>query len=221
MDLHVLWHYAPALLSGFAVTILCWGLGSLIGLVPGFAVALLYRLPLPALRWSQHCYIEVIRGTPFLVQLFLLYSGGPFIGVRLSAVTAGIVGLGVYAAAYFAELFRAGFAAVPRGHREAAMSLGISPLDILARRTLPGMLVAIVPALVNMLIILAKKTVVLSIITVPEPMYQVETMAAQTFSAFSSIFAVAVLYWLLVEAVSHLGRRAGQRVTAFLGARAA
>lgn len=221
MDLHVLWHYAPSLLSGFGVTILCWGLGALIGIVLGFVVALLYRLPVPPLRWLLRCYIEVIRGTPFLVQLFLLYSGGPFIGLRLSATTAGVLGLGVYAAAYFAELFRAGFAAVPRGQLEAAASLGIAPLDILRRVTLPAMLVAIVPALVNMLIILAKETVVLSIITVPELMYQVQSMAAETFSAFESIFALAILYWILVEAVSHLGARVERRMTVFLGARTA
>jgi polar amino acid transport system permease protein len=216
MDFRVLLHYAPSLLSGFGVTVLCWTSGAAIGLVLGFIVALLYRLPVRPLRWLLRAYIEIIRGTPFLVQLFLLYSGGPFIGLRLSATTAGILGLGVYAAAYFAEIFRAGFASVPRGQIEAAVSLGMHPASILRRITLPAMLVAIIPAVVNMLIILSKETVILSIITVPELMYQMQTMAAETFTAFESIFAMAIFYWLLVEAVSRIGRRVERRITAFL-----
>jgi polar amino acid transport system permease protein len=216
MSFEVLWRYAPALIGGFGVTILCWSMGAAIGLALGFAIALLYRLRAPPLRWLLRAYIEVIRGTPFLVQLFLLYSGGPFIGLRLEATTAGVVGLGVYSSAYFAEAFRAGFSAVPAGQIEAATSVGMNSRDILWRISLPMMLVATVPSIVNLLIILSKETVVLSIITVPELMYQMQTMAAETFTAFDAIFAMAVFYWLLVEAVSRLGARLERRVTAFM-----
>ncbi|MGO8831982.1 MAG: amino acid ABC transporter permease [Roseiarcus sp.] len=216
MSFEVLWRYAPALLSGFGVTILCWSAGSTIGLIAGFVIALLYRLRAPPLRWLLRAFIEVVRGTPFLVQLFLLYSGGPFIGLRLGAITAGIVGLGVYSSAYFAEAFRAGFSAVPVGQIEAATSVAMRSSDILWRISLPTMLVATLPSIVNLLIILSKETVILSIITVPELMYQMQTMAAETFTAFDAIFAMAVFYWLLVEAVSRLGYRLERRVTAFL-----
>ena len=158
----------------------------------------------------------MVRGTPFLMQLFLLYAGGPYIGLKLSATAAGVVGLGLYSSAYFAEIFRGGFAAVPLGQIEAAMSVGMSPRDTLLRVTLPGALIAAVPPIVNMLIVLSKETVVLSIITVPELMYQMQTMAAETFTAFDAIFAMAVFYWLLVEATSRLGRRVETRVTAFM-----
>ncbi len=165
----------------------------------------------------------MFRGTPFLMQLFLLYAGGPAIGLRLSATAAGIVGLGLYASVYFAEIFRAGFAAVPVGQIEAAASVGMSPFDTMVRVTLPGALIVAVPPIVNLLIVLSKETVVLSIITVPELMYQMQTMAAETFTAFDAIFAMAVFYWLLVEAVSRLGGQLEARMTAFLareGARA-
>jgi polar amino acid transport system permease protein len=216
MSLDVFWTYVPSLLSGFGVTILCWGVGSVIGLALGFALALLVRLPFPPLTWLVRAFVEAIRGTPFLMQLFLLYSGGPFIGLRLSATAAGIAGLGLYSSAYFAEIFRGGFASVPRGQIEAAISVGMSPLDTLVRVSLPAALIAAVPPIVNMLIILSKETVVLSIITVPELMYQMQTMAAETFTAFPAIFAMAVFYWLLVETVSRLGRRAERRVTGYL-----
>ncbi len=216
MSFEVLWRYAPALLSGFGVTVLCWSAGSAIGLVGGFVIALLYRLRAPPLRWLLRVFIEVIRGTPFLVQLFLLYSGGPFIGLRLEATAAGIVGLSVYSSAYFAEAFRAGFSAVPAGQIEAATSVGMRSFDILWRISLPTMLVATLPSIVNLLIVLSKETVVLSIITVPELMYQMQTMAAETFTAFDAIFAMAVFYWLLVETISRLGYRLERRVTAFM-----
>ena len=122
-----------------------------------------------------------------------------------SATAAGILGLGLYSSAYFAEVFRAGFAAVPVGQIEAAISIGMTPFATLVRVRLPGALIAAVPPIVNTLIVMSKETVVLSIITVPELMYQMQTMAAETFTAFDAIFAMAVFYWLLVEVVSRVG----------------
>ena len=216
MNPDVLLRYAPSLVSGFGVTVLCWSAGGALGIVLGFAIALAVRLPIPPLGWLLRAFIEVFRGTPFLVQLFLVYAGGPYIGLKLSATTAGILGLGLYSSAYFAEIFRGGFAAVPLGQIEAARSVGMNPFDTLRRVTLPAALIAAVPAIVNMLIVLSKETVVLSIITVPELMYQMQTMAAETFTAFDAIFAMAVFYWLLVETVSRLGNRVEARFTAFL-----
>jgi len=216
MNPDVLWRYLPSLISGFGVTIFCWSAGGALGMALGFAIALARRAPFPPLQWALRVFIEVFRGTPFLMQLFLLYSGGPYIGLRLTATEAGVLGLGLYSSAYFAEIFRAGFASVPRGQIEAAISVGMAPFDTLIRVALPAALIASVPSIVNMLIVLSKETVVLSIITVPELMYQMQTMAAETFTAFDAIFAMAVFYWLLVEVVSRLGARVEARVTAFL-----
>jgi polar amino acid transport system permease protein len=216
MSFDVLAHYAPALISGFLVTILCWSAGGLLGIALGLLIALANRALITPLRWLLNAYVEIFRGTPFLVQLFLIYAGGPSIGLKLSAVASGILGLGLYSSAYFAEIFRAGFAAVPNGQIEAAKSVGMAPSDIWRRVMLPFALVSATPPIVNMFIILSKETVVLSIITVPELMYQAQTMAAETFTAFEAIFAMAVFYWLLVEAVSRLGRLVERRATRFL-----
>ena len=221
MNPDVLWRYLPSLMTGFGVTVLCWSAGGSLGMVLGFGVALLGRLEVPPLRWALRAFVEVFRGTPFLMQLFLLYAGGPYVGLRLSATAAGILGLGLYSSAYFAEIFRGGFAAVPRGQIEAATSVGMPPFDAMLRVELPAALIAAVPAIVNMLIVLSKETVVLSIITVPELMYQMQTMAAETFTAFDAIFAMAVFYWILVEAVSRLGARAEARVTAYMASEGA
>ena len=216
MNFDVLWRYAPSLVSGFGVTVLCWGFGAAIGLVIGLFVALCYEVRFPPLRWLLRVYIEVLRGTPFLLQLFLLYAGGPYIGLRLSATAAGIAGLALYSSSYFAEIFRGGFAAVPVGQIEAAISVGMTPLATLSLVRLPGALIAATPPIVNTLIVMSKETVVLSIITVPELMYQMQTMAAETFTAFDAIFAMAAFYWLLVEVTSRLGRWFERRVTLFL-----
>lgn len=221
MSFDVLLHYLPSLISGFGVTVLCWGLGSILGLAIGFVIALLNRLRFAPLRWLLRVYVEILRGTPFLMQLFMLYAGGPYIGLELSATAAGILGLGLYASAYFAEIFRGGFTAVPQGQIEAATSVGMTSFDILLRVRLPIALVATAPAIVNMLVILSKETVVLSIITVPELMYQMQTMAAETFTAFDAIFAMAVFYWILIEAVSRIGRRLEVKLTAFMTREAA
>ena len=95
MSLDVLWRYLPSLAFGFGVTIFCWSVGGALGMALGFAITLLRRLQLRPLRWALRAYIEVFRGTPFLVQLFLLYSAGPSVGLRLSATEAGVLGLGL------------------------------------------------------------------------------------------------------------------------------
>src|SRR5271165_786732 len=137
MNPDVLIRYLPSLISGFGVTIGCWSAGGALGMLIGFAIALMNRAPFPPLQWALRIFIEVFRGTPFLMQLFLLYAGGPYVGLKLSATAAGILGLGLYSSAYFCEIFRAGFAAVPRGQIEAAMSVGMSPIATLLLVRLP------------------------------------------------------------------------------------
>jgi len=124
MDFSVYLAYAPKLIAGFGMTLLCWFAGAALGLALGFAIALLRRLKFAPLAALLRACIEIVRGTPFLIQLYLLYDGGPAIGLKLGAVQAGILALGIYGSAYFAEIFRAGFAAVPPGQVEAAQSLG-------------------------------------------------------------------------------------------------
>lgn len=205
MDLSLFIKYGPSLLQGFGVTVMCWLLGSLIGLAAGFLLAILYR-NVRALRLLLRVVIEAIRGTPFLVQLFLLYGAGPSIGIRLNAPTAGVVALGIYSAAYLAEIFRGGFDAAPQGQIEAALSLGMKRSTVLRRITMPSVIAVITPAIVNMLIVLSKETVVLSVITVPELMYATQTMAGDTFATLQSFIALALFYWLFIETIARGGK---------------
>ncbi len=216
MDLSILLQYWPILLSGFGLTILCWLLGTVFSMALGLVISLMQRYGPRPLRWLIQVYIEIIRGTPFLVQLFVLYYCGPLLGLRLDALPAGILGLSVYGSPYFAEIFRAGYLAVPTGQLEAARAIGMSELTIVRRILMPLALVSALPSLVNFAIILTKETVILSIITVPELMYSVQRMSTETFRYLEANFILALFFWLLVETISRFGRRLETHITKHL-----
>lgn len=212
----ILHQYGPALLRGFGYTVICWILGTVLGMALGLMIALLRHYGPRWLNWILQVYIEVIRGTPFLVQLFVLYYGGPLVGLRLDALPAGLLGLTIYGSPYFAEIFRAGFRAVPLGQLEAARVIGMTETAIVRRILLPLSMVSTLPALVNFSIILTKETVILSIITVPELMYEVSRMSSETFRFVEANLVLALFFWGLVEGISRLGRRFESRVTKHL-----
>ncbi|MFG6080195.1 amino acid ABC transporter permease [Paracoccus litorisediminis] len=216
MDFSIFQQYGPALLKGFANTILCWALGTVLGMALGLVIALIQRYAPRPVRWIVQAYIEIIRGTPFLVQLFVLYYGGPLIGLRLDALPAGLLGLTIYGSPYFAEIFRSGFRAVPHGQIEAARAIGMTEMTIVRRILLPLGLVSALPALINFSIILTKETVILSIITVPELMYQVNRMSTETFRYLEANLVLALFFWVLVETISRVGRRLETRITKHL-----
>jgi polar amino acid transport system permease protein len=216
LDLSIFVQYSPILVRGFALTILSWLLGTLFGVTFGLLIALAQRYGPKPIRWLIQSYIEIIRGTPFLVQLFVLYYGGPMVGLRLDALPAGILGLTIYGSPYFAEIFRSGFRAVPHGQIEAARAIGMAEPAIVHRILLPLGLVSAMPALVNFSIILTKETVILSIITVPELMYQVQRMSTETFRFLEGNFVLALFFWGLVETISRFGRRIEAGITRHL-----
>jgi polar amino acid transport system permease protein len=206
----------PDIAAGFATTIWVWLVGAAMGIVLGFLIAVLRRFGGPLLRWPLRTFVEIIRGVPFLVQLFLLYYGGPFIGIGLDPLPAGVLGLGLYGSAYFSEIFRAGFEAVPKGHREAAACLGLTRAQIIRRIEIPQMLVVIAPALINMVIILTKETAVLSVITVPELTLMVTAIGSKSFAFVEATVILALCYWALVEGTASLGRRLETRLARFM-----
>ncbi|MDR1947310.1 MAG: amino acid ABC transporter permease [Desulfovibrio sp.] len=182
------------------------------GILLGFMVEILSRNHILRRRILR-VYIEIFRGTPLLVQLYLLYFGGPAFGLSLEADTAGTVGLALYAGAYFAEIFRAGFLSIPAGHLEAAHSLGISPLRILWRIELPQMAGLIVPPSVNQIITLMKDSAVLSIITVTEMTKQSTRIMNESFIIVEPLCLLALSYWLLSSLAGWAGRCLEIRLT--------
>ena len=134
---------------------------------------------------------------------------------RLEPIPAGLIGLTIYASAYFSEIFRAGFEAVPRGHVEAAQCVGLSRGQILRRILLPEMTMLVLPQCVNMAIILIKETAILSIITVPEMTGVISAIGSQQYAFVEAMFLLAIFYWVLVETCGYLGRLAEARLSKF------
>jgi len=182
LDGDLILRYGPLLLQGFWTTLRLCLAACLLALGLGLVLALLLRAPFRALRALVRAYIETLRGLPILVILFLLYYGGPSIGLLLDAEPVGILGLGFYGAAYFAEIFRAGFASIPRGQIEAARMLGLRRLQIVRRIELPQMAALVTPPATSQIIILVKESAVLSIIAVDELTKSATRMANETFA---------------------------------------
>jgi len=215
VNLDLMAGYAPVVLHGLWVTIAICAASTLLGLVAGLAVELT-RQHVRSLRVLCRVYVEGLRGAPILILLFLLYYAAPGLGLVLDPETAGVIGLGLYNGAYFAEIFRAGFESIPRGQVEAASSLGLSPLRILTRVKLPQMPALILPSAVNQVIILIKDSAVLSIITVPELTKETSKIINETVAIAEPLLVLALLYWALVEGVSQLGLKAERRLTRYL-----
>ena len=208
-----LWtQYAPLMLAGLLTTAWICALSSVLGIAVGLLLASLASVPFRPLQWVVRGYIEIMRGLPILILLFVLYYGGPSIGIRLGAGTVGVLGLGFYSAAYFAEIFRSGFESIPGGQIEAARMAGLLNSQIIRHIQLPEMVGLITPAMVQQVIILIKESAVLSIITVAELTKNTTQFVNETYTIIEPYLAAALLYWLLVEAVAQLGRFIERRV---------
>jgi polar amino acid transport system permease protein len=197
--------YAPVLFEGVALTLGFWLASLVFSVVLGFGIFALSKLPYRCVKWFVKAYVVSYRGTPLLFQLFLLYYGGPQIGVALSAYTVAIVGCGMYGAAYFSQIFRSGFDAISRGQVEAGLALGMSSMQIAALVQIPQMAVMIIPPSVNQSIILLKDTSILSIITIPELSAVISRITNETFIVIEPYLLLSATYWLLVEGISGTG----------------
>jgi len=205
----------PQLAHALWLTMIMWIIGLIGAGILGFLVAVGRRFGPRWVNWLLGVYVEVFRGTPFLIQLFLLYFGGPYAGLSLDPVPAGLLGLSVYGAAYFSEIFRAGFEAVPHGHVEAAQCVGLSRSQIVRRILLPEMTMIVLPAAVNMAIVLLKETTVLSIITVQELQFTISSIGSEFYAFVEAFSLLALFFWGLVEICGWLGAVLEARLSRF------
>jgi polar amino acid transport system permease protein len=212
-DFSVIVTWLPALLLGLWTTIAFTFGGLLLGLAIGMptAVALISRFA--AVRILARVYVDAVRGTPLLLQLFILYYGLPAVGIRLSAPVAAILGLGVNAGAYLAEIFRAGIESVPRPHVQAARSLGMSAGQTLRRIQLPQAVALVLPPMANEMISLVKSTSLISTIAIDELLRSGQIAVSITFAPLEIYLVVGILYLavnlLLSALVRWLERRSG------------
>ncbi|MGM4914372.1 amino acid ABC transporter permease [Rhizobium sp. 768_B6_N1_8] len=214
-DINVLVGQWPAIVSGAGVTIMIWILGTIAAAVIGFLMAVARQYGGVLINKALGAVVGVLRGTPFLIQIFLVYYGGPFVGLDLDPLPAGLIGISIYGAAYFSEIFRSGFQAVPKGHIEAGECVGLTKGQIVRRILLPEMTMLVLPPSVNMVVILMKETAVLSIITVPELTATLSAIGSQQYAFVEALSALALFYWVLVEVTGWLGNLAETKLSRF------
>lgn len=178
----------------------------LVSWVVGLVLALMVRSPLRALQMIADFYIWFIRGTPTLIQIFVVYFGLPQLGLGLPAYLAGIVALGFSGAAYVAEIIRSGFNAIPKGQFEAADSIALSRSQRLRLIVLPQLVRIVVPSLTNEAMNTLKNTSLLSAITIMEITLYARQMIASTFRPFDFYILAAVMYLLMAEILNRFAR---------------
>ncbi len=196
--------YLPALLRGAVVSVELTASVMALSLVFGLVVALARLARLKALRVAATAYVEVIRGTPCMLQLFYIYFVLPAFGINIPPFAAGVVGLTINYSAYLSEVYRAGIQAVARGQVEAAMALGMSRRLAMRLVILPQALRIVVPPLGNYFISLFKDTALASTITVKELIFSGQIIAATNFQYFT-IFTLAGVIYLALSYPGSLG----------------
>jgi len=205
------------LLAGLMMTIALTFVVIILSLVGALLVALAGMSRIAPLRWVIKAYIEVIRGTPLLLQLIYIYYVLPEIGIRLPSFTAGALALTLNYSAYISEVYRGGIQAIPAGQHDAAAALGMTRGLAMRRIILPQAVRIIIPTLGNYFIGLFKDTALCSVVSIQEVVFTAQIIAAQNFQYFTLYTVVAAMYFAVsfpaARLVGHLERvtRGGYR----------
>ncbi|MFC3108880.1 amino acid ABC transporter permease [Undibacterium arcticum] len=203
---------APIMLKGAGYTLLFAVASMLGGLLLGFPLAVARILPSPLLQRPAAVYVSLMRGTPLLVQVFVIYYGLPSIGIEFTPTTAGVLALSLNAGAYLSESLRGAILGVSKGQWAASHSLGLTYAQTLYYIVAPQALRIAVPSMSNTLISLIKDTSLVSVITVTELMLATKEVIATSFRPLPLYLAAAAVYWCLSLCFEALQRRAERKL---------
>jgi cystine transport system permease protein len=201
------------LIAASAVTIGLAVAAMAIGLVIGLLAAITRVGKVPVLEQFVRGYVSLIRGTPLLVQLFMIYYGLPQLGLPLEPIPSGIIALSLNVGAYLSESFRAAILSVPKGQYEAGLSLGMSYWTVMRRIIIPQSIRTALPTIGNSFISLLKDTSLVSVITVTELLRATTLVIARTFQPLTLYAEAALIYWLLSSGFSLLQEWIERRVS--------
>ncbi|MGC3501205.1 amino acid ABC transporter permease [Pseudomonas aeruginosa] len=204
----------PFLLQGAMYTVLFAAVSMVLGLILGFSVAVVRVTKVPVVSQIAAFYVSAFRGTPLLVQIFVLYYGLPSVGIEFTPVTAGILALTLNVAAYLSESMRGAILGIDKGQWEAGLSVGLTWGQTLWNIITPQALRLAVPSLSNSLISLIKDTSLISVITVTELMLATKEVIAETFQPLPLYLAAAGIYWLLSALFERVQKALENRLTA-------
>lgn len=211
-DWHFAWTILPELLRAFVVSLEATGVGFLLALGLGLVMAISQRSRRRIIAWPIHGFVEFVRYTPLLVQLYFLFYVLPVYRITLTPFEAGVVGLGLQYGTYVSEVYRAGIESVVRGQWEAAITLGLSRYRTWVDIVLPQAVPPVIPGLGNYLIILFKDTSILSAITVVELLEKAEIIGSTTFRYLEPLTMVGAIYFAVSYPASVAVRRLEARV---------
>ena len=206
------WEILPDLLLALVTTIEITVLGSVLALVLGLVIAVLRRARIPVFDRVLWAFVEVIRSTPLLVQIFFLFFVLPQFGIVLSAFVVGVIALGVHYATYTSEVYRAGIEAVPKGQWEAAWALSLPPRRTWTDVILPQAVPRVLPALGNYVISMFKEVPLLLAIGVIEVVNAAREIGSQDFRYVEPYTIAGLLFLALSYPASLLVRRLERRV---------
>jgi His/Glu/Gln/Arg/opine family amino acid ABC transporter permease subunit len=198
LDMSVVVQFFPLLLKGVWLTVEISFIAILGGLVFGIAGAVARTSPLKILRFCGTVYVEIFRNTPLLIQIFIIFFGLPGLGLKVSSYVSGLTALILYVGAYNVEVIRAGLEAVPRGQKEAAMSLGFNGFQTFLYIILPQTVRISLPALGNNWVALVKNSSLVSVIGMEELTFITYDLNALTFRSFELFGTATVLYLVLI-----------------------
>lgn len=203
--------YWQDLAWGLWFTIVLTVVSTLAGIAVGTLGASARSFGPPWLSGLVRVYVELIRNTPFIVQLFFIFFGLPALGLKLSETTAAFIAMVVNLGAYSTEIIRAGIDAVPKGHIEAGVSLAMTRLEVLRYIVLRQAFAKIYPALSSQIVIVMLGSAVVSQISAPDLTYAANFIQSRNFRAFEVYFVVALIYLLLSIGLRYLLRLIGDR----------
>lgn len=187
-------YFLLTLLGGWPTTVTVAAGALVFALLFGLVIALLRMSRWRLLRVPAVAYIEFFRGTPLLVQLFVIYFGLPDAGIEPTPFQAAIIGMGLNGAAYLAEIYRAGIEAIHRGQMEAALSLGMTPARAMKHIIMPQAVRTMLPPMTNFSIVMLKDTAVISVIAAPEIMFFARNLVTETLQSAVVYIMAGVIY---------------------------
>ncbi|HHC8816754.1 TPA: ABC transporter permease subunit [Staphylococcus aureus] len=197
--------YGSFFLKGIKITILISLIGVALGSILGAFVALMKLSKIKIISWIASIYIEILRGTPMLVQVFIVFFGiTAALGLDISALVCGTIALVINSSAYIAEIIRAGINAVDKGQMEAARSLGLNYRQTMKSVIMPQAIKNILPALGNEFVTLIKESSIVSTIGVGEIMFNAQVVQGISFDPFTPLLVAAALYFVLTFVLTRI-----------------
>lgn len=212
-DFNILWSYRWLFLNGTLMTIAITAAVIVLGLVLGLIAGLMQLSKNPVLRWISWAYIEIFRCTPLLVQLLWFYYALPVLtGIELTAMTAAVMTLSLYGGSFYAEVIRGGVVAIEPGQSEAGLALGMTPAKVMRRIVLPQAIKQMIPPLMNQSIIQFKNTSLVSVLAVPDLLYQGQVITMDTFRPLEVYTVIAVIYFVVLVPLTAIVKRSEKKL---------